>query len=874
MKKKLPLNLFCFVAILSLAVPILLGVNASSVKAEVAEYESLQYFKTTEGQGIEYHITDNYQPLDCNVWAVSQYFETGKPHSLDFVFTLIKEGNAGGYFRNSCIGGLVSLTISGRELSCFYRGYPVGNQAHFYYNFSLPRYFDSGDEWNVGNKNYKVEYVGSQIVNGIGFSDCIKINIDDSQNAHEYLRGTGYFILARNIGIVKLVFNRTNGTNVLYEYLSHNQLTRHTISGTINKRGVPVEGIIVQIANANWGNRSVTDSNGAFSVQAYGPDIVLRIGNDKDYDDIFDFDDPNYPFEYWANNITSDISGIIIEIYYTNAHSVHFESGRYIVELRVDDPNDTIQSISAIGPGIAGSISLSKGLDPFHPYIWWSRPNVSLGTTPPPLPLVYTFTIKDKTGATYIITDAVQSYVEDFATNLSPSNNEIVTGQLVFSWTGIDLPEVRYKIELSDDQGNRIWDSSSNITNTYYVYDGPAFSPGSYQYYVVSWSKYGDSSLAYATFCVGSNQPEFRGPWKGIARITQGNRAPHIPSYSHYDHGNWDNTYAIDVALPVGSDVLAPADGLVTWYDDDPSGSGGKELAIEHIGQTGKRFTTVYLHLNEIIIKSGAVTRGQTVAKSGDTGIVSGPHLHFHIWSEVEPRDSHTLPIERLVMKEVGVDFDFRVYDARKGDLDNVRIEDRWFESDNIPLAKLGWVQAEVLSPVELRVYDSVGRVTGIMGGEEKNEIPNSAFYDDYVLIASPVDSYRYEVVGTGEGSYSLILTKGTEQDVSTFMAADIPISTEATHEYTVDWEALAHGQEGVTAQIDSDGDGVFEMTITSDNELTRDEFISAAPPPPVEVGGEVYPINKVSVLVPWIALSATIIVGVIIAMNRRSVRN
>ncbi len=309
--KRLLLTIISFIVALGLAMPSLPLAKASP---EPAEYQSLYYFNITEGFGIKYHVTDDYQSLDCNIRAVSQYFETGKPDGLDFVFTLTKEGTEGRYFRNSCISGEDSRITGGKEFTRFYAGFPVGNQANFYRNFSLPPFFDWGDQWSLGDKAYSVEHVGVRTINGIEFNDCIKITIDDSGNAHEYLRGTGYFILARDIGIVELVFDRTDGTRVMYEYVSHDQLTRHRISGTITHGGVPVQGIIVQVANANWGTRSVTDSNGAFSIQAYGPDVVLRIGYDKDNDDVFEFDDPNYPIEYCVNNITSDISGLNIMI--------------------------------------------------------------------------------------------------------------------------------------------------------------------------------------------------------------------------------------------------------------------------------------------------------------------------------------------------------------------------------------------------------------------------------------------------------------------------------------------------------------------------------------------------------------------------------
>ena len=43
---------------------------------------------------------------------------------------------------------------------------------------------------------------------------------------------------------------------------------------------------------------------------------------------------------------------------------------------------------------------------------------------------------------------------------------------------------------------------------------------------------------------------------------------------------------------------------------------------------------------------------------------------------------------------------------------------------------------------------------------------------------------------------------------------------------------------------------------------------------PPVEVGGEVYPVNQLAVLAPWIALVAVLILGTILAVNRRRIRS
>jgi len=53
--------------------------------------------------------------------------------------------------------------------------------------------------------------------------------------------------------------------------------------------------------------------------------------------------------------------------YYVNAHSVHFPSADYFVELMVNDPDQNIQSVSVAGPGIDDSISLKQGIHSLHP---------------------------------------------------------------------------------------------------------------------------------------------------------------------------------------------------------------------------------------------------------------------------------------------------------------------------------------------------------------------------------------------------------------------------------------------------------------------------------------------------------------------------
>jgi len=128
-------------------------------------------------------------------------------------------------------------------------------------------------------------------------------------------------------------------------------------------------------------------------------------------------------------------------------------------------------------------------------------------------------------------------------------------------------------------------------------------------------------------------------------------------------------------------------------------------------------------------------------------------------------------------------------------------------------------------SPGELRVYDLEGRVTGLVNGEVREEIPNSAYLNDTVMILSPSGSYYHEVVGTEYGSYRLTIASIIEEG-NVFAAVDIPISNDAVHQYAIDWGALLVGEDGVTVRVDSDGDGFFEKTFTSDNKLANEEFL------------------------------------------------
>ena len=90
--------------------------------------------------------------------------------------------------------------------------------------------------------------------------------------------------------------------------------------------------------------------------------------------------------------------------------------------------------------------------------------------------------------------------------------------------------------------------------------------------------------------------------------------------------GGLSDHRGVDVATPIGTEIRAPADGRVTRVRE--SIINGLWLELDH--GTGVR--TQFCHLSLADLKRGQqVKAGDFVARSGDTGRVTGPHLHYQV---------------------------------------------------------------------------------------------------------------------------------------------------------------------------------------------------------------------------------------------------
>jgi murein DD-endopeptidase MepM/ murein hydrolase activator NlpD len=128
------------------------------------------------------------------------------------------------------------------------------------------------------------------------------------------------------------------------------------------------------------------------------------------------------------------------------------------------------------------------------------------------------------------------------------------------------------------------------------------------------------------------NQLAYPLPWRGGPfRLTQGANG----TYSHFTA---KGRYALDIAMPEGTPIVASRAGIVVRVENAQSGRGnnpaGNYVRILHDDGT----MGVYLHLQRgsVVVSEGRrVQAGSLLARSGNTGNSTGPHLHFVVQRNV-----------------------------------------------------------------------------------------------------------------------------------------------------------------------------------------------------------------------------------------------
>ena len=90
----------------------------------------------------------------------------------------------------------------------------------------------------------------------------------------------------------------------------------------------------------------------------------------------------------------------------------------------------------------------------------------------------------------------------------------------------------------------------------------------------------------------------------------------------------------IDVTAPMGSPIEAPAAGMVT--DARWESGYGNTVTIDH----GFGIETKFAHASKLLVRTGQrVSRGQRIALVGNSGLATGPHLHYEVHVKGRPVD-------------------------------------------------------------------------------------------------------------------------------------------------------------------------------------------------------------------------------------------
>lgn len=117
--------------------------------------------------------------------------------------------------------------------------------------------------------------------------------------------------------------------------------------------------------------------------------------------------------------------------------------------------------------------------------------------------------------------------------------------------------------------------------------------------------------------------PTFRWPVRGKV----------ITGYGAKTNGKAND--GINLAVPEGTPVKAAEDGVVAYSGNELKGYGNLVLVRHSNG-----YVTAYAHASELLVKRGdTIKRGQVIAKSGQSGEVGSPQLHFEIRKGSSPVD-------------------------------------------------------------------------------------------------------------------------------------------------------------------------------------------------------------------------------------------
>ncbi len=209
---------------------------------------------------------------------------------------------------------------------------------------------------------------------------------------------------------------------------------------------------------------------------------------------------------------------------------------------------------------------------------------------------------------------AAQQYVQALSDNVITNQNDVTTPMN----TNVVAPSGRMEPHVAETLGSvaqQIANANAPTVNTPNTNASNRTQQSNVTTYTCDQHR-----LAYQTQIPGNS------PLNTDIRITSdfGPRRTPTPGATSWHKG-------LDISVPVGTPVYATADGVIESIRDQGNSGGGKYIVIKH-GNTN--FRTVYMHLskNNILHVGAPVQAGCLVGLSGNTGVSTGPHLHYAIY--------------------------------------------------------------------------------------------------------------------------------------------------------------------------------------------------------------------------------------------------
>jgi len=269
-----------------------------------------------------------------------------------------------------------------------------------------------------------------------------------------------------------------------------------------------------------------------------------------------------------------------------------------------------------------------------------------------------------------------------------------------------------------------------------------------------------------------------------VGRVTSGFGHREAPKA-----GASSNHMGVDIAVPVGTPVEAPAGGTVVHAGHDPKR--GNYVEIDH----GNGYVSRYFHLTDAKVGVGdEVAAGQTFARSGRTGNVTGPHLHWSVLHDGTPVDPMKVDFGRGAahsdvprsVRDYAVDRAIGDH-AQANNLDHVELGHRyWNEPENHPELvseindRTAAIQDEVMNgpapaapeaaPVaEVPTGPSLSRKEEMMAARKHFEgMGNGEFKSIQPYSAEP-DYYRFKYVTPQGKEVTGTYTYGGEGKIQNF---------------------------------------------------------------------------------------------------------